>query len=256
MRRTRRTPWRTGIAVAILAIAWQSGSSPPDALAQSRARSRDSGSPFSDDWGRWDDFNRTLLQMQRESLSSQEEQNREAGRQLRREELQQERKAASAEREAYFDALLEASRASLRAPQGAYYRKPGWVSADPPGPDTQRITVGGATYLYDRGVFWYPQGSQHIVVTAPLGAVVAEPPPAAYSVATAAGELLYSFGAFYRQREAGFEVVNAAPGTVVSYVPDGYTVEQVQGAAVYRMGESLFKPVFIQGVLLYTVVER
>ncbi len=250
-----------GALAALLALAGQGLFTPADSLAQSRSRARiqsrpERGSLLSDDWGRWDDFNRTLLQMHRESISSQEEQSREAGRQIRREEVRQERMAASEEHEAYLDALLEASRASLRAPAGAYYRKPGWLSAEPPGPESQRVSAGGVSYIYDRGVFWLPQGAQYIVVTAPPGALVAEPPPAAYPVTAGETELLYSFGTFYRKVDTGYEVVKPAAGTLVSYVPDGYTVEQAGDATVFRYGEILLKPVFVQGILLYTVVER
>jgi len=131
---------------------------------------------WDDDWGdAWEDYNRTILQMQRESISSQEEQAREAGRQQRRDEIQQDRDKAAVEREAYFDAILEASQASLRAPRGVYYRKPGYSSADPPGPAATAVEVGGMPYLYDQGIFWLQQGSDYIVVTAPVGAARVEP---------------------------------------------------------------------------------
>ena len=78
----------------------------------------------------WDDYNRTILQMQRESLSSQEEQAREAGRARRRDEIEKKQEKSAAEHEAYFDAILEDSQAALKAPQGVYYRKPGYSAAE------------------------------------------------------------------------------------------------------------------------------
>lgn len=242
----------TGVAAAIVALACLCGAA-SEATAQNRSRNRPRRSIFNDQGGRWDDFGWTIQQLQRDRLSSQEEMNREAGRQVRRNELEQERQAAGEERADYFDALLEASRASLRAPQGAYYRKPGWVSTDPPGPEVERVSVGGVPYLYERGVFWLPQGDRQLAVTPPIGAIVTQAPPAAYPVAAGQEELLYSFGGFYRPRTGGYEVVRPAAGVIVSYVPDGYTVEQPPGGAVYRFGEIAFKPVFVQGVLLYRV---
>ena len=46
----------------------------------------------------------------------------------------------------------------------------------------------------------------------------------------------------------------SAPHTVF-YLPDGYSQEKVKGVGLYRFGDILFKPVFIQGVLAYQVVE-
>ena len=97
--------------------------------------------------------------MQRESLSSQEEQAREAGRARRRDEIEKNQEKSSAEHEAYFDAILEDSQAALKAPHGVYYRKPGYSAAEGPGSDATTVEVGGLTYRYDQGIFWLQQGS-------------------------------------------------------------------------------------------------
>jgi hypothetical protein len=214
---------------------------------------------WDDDWGDdwedgWEDYNRTLLQMQRESISSQEEQAREAGRAVRRDEVEKSREKAAAEREAYFDAVIEASQASLRAPRGVYYRKPGYSSAEPPAGGAPVVEVGGTPYVYDQGIFWLQQGSDYLVVTAPVGAVVGALPPGAVRVLSEGDPHWYFFGAFYAERAGAYAVVRPPAGLTVFYLPDGYTREKAGSADVYRFGDTLFKPVFIQGVLAYQVV--
>lgn len=208
-----------------------------------------------DEWSDWDDFNWTILQMQRESIAADEEQAREAGRAKRRDEVEQSQQKTSAEREAYFDSVLETSRAALRAPRGVYYRKPGYLSLEAPDGGARAITVGKAGYIYDQGIFWVQQGPQYIVVTAPFGAVVDSPPAGASRVQTGSEPLLYFFGTFLRERGDGYEVVKPPAGTVVSYVPDGYVLESAKDGARYRFGEIVFQPVFIQGVLSFKVVD-
>lgn len=203
----------------------------------------------------FDDFDFTILQMQRESIASQEEQAREAGRVRRREEVEQLRQEQSAEREEFFQSVMEASQAALRAPRGAYYRKPGESSQEAPA-NAQAVDVGGVSYLYDRGVFWMLPGPPFIVVVAPYGAVVDSLPDGAYRIGGKEPPRHYYFGAFFEEKGGKYEVVKPAAGTLVSYLPDGYRQEQVQGATRYIFGETHFKPVFVQGVLVYQVAER
>src|SRR5512139_3390964 len=67
------------------------------------------------------------LQLELERLRSQEEEKREAGRERRRAELERERNANVKDREALSGAILESSEAALRAPQGVFYRMPGFI---------------------------------------------------------------------------------------------------------------------------------
>lgn len=204
---------------------------------------------------RWDDYNRTLIQLQRESLSSQEEQAREAGRVLRRDEIEKNQEKSSAEHEAYFDAILEDSQAALKAPQGVYYRKPGYSSAEGPGSDARTIEVGGFRYLYDHGIFWLHQGSSYTVVTAPVGATADKLPQGVTRIVSGARSVWYFFGSFFAEKGGAYEVIKPPAGLTVFYLPDGYSQEKVQGVGLYRFGDVLFKPVFIQGILAYQVVE-
>ena len=242
------------LGLAPAAAGWAAESDSAGVLvAEHRGNDRDTN--WDDDWGdAWEDYNRTILQMQRESISSQEEQAREVGRQQRREEIEQDREKTAAEREAYFDAILEASQASLRAPRGVYYRKPGYSSSDPPGPAATTVEIGGVSYLYDQGIFWLQQGSDYLVVTAPVGAVVGSLPRGAVRVPAAGTTLWYFFGTFLAEKDGGLTVVKPPAGVLVLYLPDGYLREKLRDAEVYRFGETLYKPLFVQGVLTYQVV--
>jgi hypothetical protein len=208
-----------------------------------------------DEWDEWDDYNQTLLQMQRESLSFQEDQAREAGRVRRREEIEESREKSTAEHEAYFDAILGDSQAALKAPQGVFYRKPGYSSAEGPGGDARTVEVGGFTYRYDQGLFWLQQGSNYTVVTAPVGATVDKLPQGVSRIVSGTRSVWYFFGSFFGAKGNAYEVIKPAAGLTVFYLPDGYRQETVQGVGLYRFGDVLFKPVFIQGILAYQVVE-
>jgi hypothetical protein len=207
-----------------------------------------------DDWDDdWDDYNQTILQMQRESISSQEEQAREAARAQRRAEIESQQEKSSAEHDAYFDAILADSQAALKSPQGVYYRKPGYSAAEVP--NARTVELGGFTYHYDQGIFWLQQGSTYIVVTAPFGAVVDRLPQGVTRIQSRPRPIWYFFGTFFGERDGGYEVLKPAAGLTVFYLPDGYTQKNGDGAGPYRFGEVRFKPVFIQGVLAYQVVE-
>jgi hypothetical protein len=173
----------------------------------------------------------------------------------RRDELEKNQEKAAAEHEAYFDAILEDSQAALKAPQGVYYRKPGYSAAEDPGSAAGTVEVGGFTYRYDRGVFWLHQGGSYTVVTAPVGAVVDRLPQGVTRIVTGAGPVWYFFGSFFGEKGGAYEVIKPAAGLTVFYLPDGYRQEKVQGVARYRFGDIVFKPVFIQGILAYQVVE-
>ena len=117
------------------------------------------------------------------------------------------------------------------------------------------MEIGGVGYLYDQGVFWLLPGPPFIVVVAPYGAVVDKLPAGAFRIFGKEAPRYYHFGNFYQERDGKFEVIKPPAGTLVSYLPDGYQSEQVQGATLYKFGPTHFKPVFVQGVLVYQVVE-
>ncbi len=239
----------TGAGLAGLIILF-----PPVAAARDGGRTFDQTRDDGWDDG-WSDFNWTLLQMQRETLSSQEEQAREAGRARRRDEIEKSQEKSSAEHEAYFDAILEDAQAALNSPRGAYYRKPGYSAVEGPGGAARTVEVGESAFLYDQGIFWLQQGSSYTVVTAPVGAVVEQLPQGVTRIQSRPAPVWYFFGTFFGEKGGAYEVLKPAAGLTVYYLPDGYRLENVKGAGHYRFGEIHFKPVFVQGVLAYQVVE-
>jgi len=235
-------------------------SRPADTLAGDERAARrpvPSSSNFSgfSDWGGWGDTNWTHLQIQRENITSAEEAGREVGRQKRRDEIEKIGQDNLKEHEAYFDEILETSQAALKAPSGIYYRKPGFRSAEAPASGSTVIELGGNRYFYDQGIFWLQQGTQYTVVTAPVGAIVDKLPVGVTRVTSQQGAGWYLFGTFFGQRGSAFEVIKPPAGTQVFYLPDGYSQEKANGVDVYRFGDTLFRPVIIQGILAFQVVE-
>jgi hypothetical protein len=132
---------------------------------------------------------------------------------------------------------------------------PGFSRTEVPGSGAKVVEVGGLVYHYDQGIFWLQQGSLHIVAIAPVGAVVDRLPQGVTRIPAKSGNVWYFFGTFFGEKGDGYEVIKPPTGTTVFYLPDGYTQEKVKGIDLYRFGDTLFKPVFIQGVLAYQVAE-
>ena len=249
-------------SLLVIACAWLAGPMfPLPQAATALDRDHPPGAAGDDHWGDswddgWDDYNQTILRMQRESIASQEEQAREAGRARRRDEIETQQEKSAAEHDAYFDAILADSQAALKSPVGVYYRKPGYSATEVPGSNARTVELGGFTYYYDQGIFWLQQGATYIVVTAPAGAVVDKLPQGVTRIQSTPRPIWYFFGTFFGEKNAGYEVLKPVAGLTVFYLPDGYTQENVNGAGQYRFGETRFKPVFIQGVLAYQVIEK
>jgi hypothetical protein len=180
---------------------------------------------------------------------------REAGREKRREEVEQKKAADSAAHDAYFNEILDASQAAVGAPRGVYYRKPGYVSNDPPGTSAQVLKGEAGTAYYDQGIFWVKQGNQYVVVTAPYGVVVDTIPSATTRVATKEGEYGYFFGTFFQRKDSKFVIAKPPAGLKVTYLPDGYEQVGTKEAPAYKFGNITFKPVMAMGTLVYQVVQ-
>jgi hypothetical protein len=190
-----------------------------------------------------------------DARESAEEATREAGRQIRREEVEKKKEANAAEHAAYTDAIIEASKASVQAPRGVYYRKPGFVSGEAPGSGAQVIEEAGIKVFYEQGIFWAKQGTQYVVIAAPYGVVVDTLPAATTRVANKQGEEYgYFFGTFFQRKDKKFVVVKPPAGLNVTYLPDGYETKGTKDATLYAVGAITFKPVFVMGVLVYQVV--
>ena len=219
------------------------------APAQRAAAWDDWGGGYDSGYGGYDSFDA------QDSRESAEESAREAGREKRREEVEQKKAATSAEHAAYTDSIMESSKASVQAPRGVYYRKPGFVSGEAPGSGAQVIEEAGIKVYYEQGIFWAKQGTQYVVIAAPYGVVVDTIPAATTKVATkTAGEFGYFFGTFFQRKDKQFVVVKPPTGLNVTYLPDGYETTGTTEATIYKFGNTTFKPVFVMGILVYQVV--
>ena len=188
-----------------------------------------------------------------------EESAREAGREKRRDEIEAKKEATSAEHAAYTAEIINSSKASLNAPKGVYYRKPGWKSSDPPAPTAQTISVevkgGMIALIYDQGVYWLQQGDSYVVVVPPIGVVVDKFPPGVRAQPVKGGGMLYYFfGTFYKAKGDKYEVVQPPAGTFVGYLPDGYTQEGAEEDPTFKFGPISYKQVFVAGNLAYQVI--
>jgi hypothetical protein len=143
----------------------------------------------------------------------------------------------------------------VQAPRGVYYRKPGYVSGEAPGSGAQVIEESGVKVFYEQGIFWVKQGTQYVVIAAPYGVVVDTIPAATTRVATKAGEYGYFFGTFFQRKDKKFVVVKPPVGLNVTYLPDGYETRGTPESTVYAVGNIIFKPVFVLGILVYQVIE-
>ena len=241
------TPKRV-LAIALCAVA---GLFLTLALAPPAAAWVDSGWGYGGDYyDDWDDG---------ESQAWAEESAREAGREKRREEIEAKREATSAEHAAYTAEIISASKASLNAPKGVYYRKPGWTSTDPPAPTAQTISAevqGGMIALfYDQGIFWLQRGNDYVVVIPPIGVVVDKFPPGVRAQPVKGGGMLYYFfGTFYKAKGDKYEVVQPPAGTFVGYLPDGYTQEGTEEDPTFKFGPISYKQVFLAGNIAYQVI--
>lgn len=194
-----------------------------------------------------------------ESQAWAEEQAREAGRAKRRDEIEAKKEVDSAAHAAYTAEILNASKASLNAPKGVYYRKPGWTSTDPPAPTAQTISAevqgGMIALVYDQGIFWLQRGADYVVVVPPLGVVVDKLPPGVRAQPVKGGGMLYYFfGTYFKAKGDAYEVVKPPAGTIVGYLPDGYTQEGTDEAPVYKFGPVSYKQVFVAGNLAYQAI--
>ena len=237
-------------AIALCAVA---GLALSLAFARPAAAWVDSGwGGYDSGWGDsgWDDAE----QMQENAQEFQAEQDREAARSVRRGEVEEEKKQRSAETQEYYAALYDASKASLGAPKGIYYRKPGWTSSDAPPANAQSVSAGQFNLIYDNGVFWAQRANDYIVVIPPVGVVVDKLPKGVRAGRTKEGVIFYFFGVFFKGKDGKYQVVKPPAGTFVTYLPDGYTQETSKGGTIFKFGEIAFKQNYMQGVLVYSVI--
>ncbi len=195
------------------------------------------------------------LQLQREAIAEREEARREKGRQIRREEIDQIRKEKEEYSLEFQQAILDASRAALRAPRFYFYRRPGFMTRSLPTPH-QVIDIGGSRYFYHRGIYYRHVVSDYIVVTAPVGAVIDSLPEGNITLRDLSPTLYYYYyGSFYRKDAQGYRAIDPPPGLIVSYLPDGYASQREDDVLHYVFGSVHYQPYYQNGIIVYKVTE-
>jgi hypothetical protein len=196
---------------------------------------------------------RDAVRLQDAAIAAEEEARREAQRCIRRDEIHEEGRAAEKDYLESQEAIRASSRAAMRTPRGAFYRRPGMNTTSLP-EGHEILFVDGREYYFYCGIFYSraPQGFH--VVTPPAGAMVSELPPAHLPIMFRGKEHFYYFGTFFTSTEGGYSVISPPEGIVVPYLPDGYDSLDLNGSRCYVFGEVRYQPVLRQGILVYTVV--
>lgn len=118
-------------------------------------------------------------------------------------------------------------------------------------PAYSQIYVGGNPYYYDQGVYYQPAPSGYVVVTPPLGALVAQLPPGAEAIPYGPTVYYYGAGAFYVQNPQGFMVVEPPPGIAVTELPPNAQQVMMNGILYYQADGIYFLPQMQNGVTVY-----
>lgn len=194
---------------------------------------------------------RDRIRLQREAISAQDEARREPGRERRRDEIAEEMEEAERAFLSSQESIRSASRASIGAPRGAYYRRPGSTAAALPA-GHEILDLERGVYGYYGGIFFRENPGGYVAVTAPAGATVDRLPDGAMEIRHRQKSYHYYFGAFFSRTGEVFTVVTPPDGIVVPYLPDGYTAERVDESIRYAFGGVHYRPFYSEGVLVYS----
>jgi hypothetical protein len=66
---------------------------------------------------------------------------------------------------------------------------------------------------------------------------------------------VYYFGTFFTKEGDKYKVVAPPAGTIVGYVPDGYTETEVGESVNYTFGDITYEPANLQDNIIYQVVK-
>jgi hypothetical protein len=114
-----------------------------------------------------------------------------------------------------------------------------------------QINVGGNPYYYDQGVYYQQATSGYVVVTPPVGAIVAQLPPGSETIPYGPTVYYYGAGAFYVQNPQGFIVVEPPPGLAVTEPPPNAQQVMMNGVLYYQADGVYFLPQMQNGVTVY-----
>jgi hypothetical protein len=116
------------------------------------------------------------------------------------------------------------------------------------------IAANGSNYYYADGVYFQPQGSSYVVVSAPTGAVVSSLPSNCITVYDIDGyDYCYYGGTFYAPTNNGYEVVIPPPGTPVPFLPRGYRTITSGGTTYYEYAGVRYEPYYKDGEVVYVI---
>lgn len=116
------------------------------------------------------------------------------------------------------------------------------------------VSVGSRPYHYHRGVFYRPYRRGYIVVPAPIGAVIAGPPPRVL-VLVENDPYHYYRGVFYTPRRGRYVVVRPPVGAFVRELPKTAVTRRIDGVAFKEYQGTYYRPAIRDGVRGYQVAE-
>jgi hypothetical protein len=117
------------------------------------------------------------------------------------------------------------------------------------------VMVGTMPYYYHRGVFYRPYRRGFVVVPAPLGAWIVEPPPGHVVVMVENDPFRYYRGVFYQPRDGRYVVVRPPIGAFVRSLPATAATRRVEGVEYKEYAGTYYRPAIQDGRRGYQVTE-
>ena len=110
----------------------------------------------------------------------------------------------------------------------------------------------GGGYYYPPG--WGAWGVAAFTAGVIVGATVSSPPPYYDTVYVGSTTYIYSDGVYLQPRGGSYVVVNPPVGVVVSYLPEGCTLTQINNISYYDCGGIYYQPFYQNSTTVYKIV--
>ena len=119
------------------------------------------------------------------------------------------------------------------------------------------VIVRGSNYHYHGGWFYSRRGSSYVVVRSPYGARVRRVPNGCTVIVVRRRNYYYYGGTYYRYypSQTYYEVVEAPADAIVPDLPEGAEQVEIDGVIYYKYEDVLYKPIYVEGILQYKVIE-
>ncbi|MDJ0535743.1 MAG: DUF6515 family protein [Xenococcaceae cyanobacterium MO_207.B15] len=113
---------------------------------------------------------------------------------------------------------------------------------------------GGGWY---GGGYYVPPGWGWVGFTTGLiiGATIATPPPYYSTIYVGSTTYIYSDGIFFQPSGSSYTVVRPPVGAVVTYLPEGCSMIQINNLNYYNCSDIYYQPVYRNGSVVYKVVD-